>query len=242
MAPRPSDRPSPAAPPPGAPLASAGAGAGAGGRARPRWREALFGSLVDAGEAPWPAGPAAPEARSPLAEYAWALAAVVAATLVGRAMAPAFENADIVMAFLLAVVVASFRLRRGPSTVAALLSTAAFDFFFVPPLYTFVVRDVRHLVTFAAMMLVAFVVSGLAHRVRGQAQAARERERHTAALYAASRDFAGTTGLDAIARAAARHAGALFGGEALVLLADEAGGLAPRGGGAAAPFASEGER
>lgn len=180
--------------------------------------------------------------RARAVEYAWALAAVVAATLVGRAMAPTFESADIVMAFLLAVVLVSFRLRRGPSAVAALLSTAAFDFFFVPPYYTFVVRDVRHLVTFATMIVVASAVSGLAHRVRGQARAARERERRTAALYAASRDFARTTGIDAIAGAAARHVGAVFGGEAVVLLPEGSGALAPRPGGAAASFGGEAER
>lgn len=235
MAPRPSDRPSFEGAPPGR-------GSAVG---RSRWRETLLGTLV--GDLLRPVGASARlgagEGVRPLAvEYALAVVAVVAAVLLGRAMSPAFESADIVMAFLLAVVVVSFGLRRGPSTVAALLSTAAFDFFFVPPYYTFAVLDVRHVVTFGTMMLVAFVVSGLAHRVRGQAESARERERHTAALYAASRDFAGTTGLDAIARAAARHVGAVFGGEALVLLPDGAGGLAPRPADATASFWGEAGR
>jgi two-component system, OmpR family, sensor histidine kinase KdpD len=220
----------------------------------PRWRDVLYGSLVDdviresgavdvhvitgdedeakPGAEGAPAGRGGPRPRG--GDYAWAAATVAAATLLGNAMYPHFERADIVMVYLLAVVLVGFRAPRGPTTFAALLGIAAFDFFFVPPYLTFAVGDLRHFVTFATMLLVAFVVSGLAHRVRGQAEAARERERRTASLYAASRDFARTTGLEPIARAAADHARDQFGGEALVLTPDATGRLAPRSGGA--PF------
>jgi two-component system sensor histidine kinase KdpD len=48
----------------------------------------------------------------------------------------------------------------------------AFDFFIIPPHYTFAVADPQHIVTFAVMFLVAIVISGLAQRVRSQAAAA----------------------------------------------------------------------
>ncbi len=215
----------------------------------PRWRDVLYGSLVDEiirksgdvdvqvitgddaesrpGLADAPAGPAGAALG---ASYAWAAAAVTAATLAGRAMFPRFERADIVMVYLLAVVLVSFRLPRGPSTLAALASIAAFDFFFVPPYLTFAVGDLNHFITFATMLLVGMVVSGLAHRVRGQAEAAREREQRTASLYAASRDFAGTTGLEPLAQVAARHVRDVFGGEVLVLLPAVGGRLTARAG------------
>lgn len=226
----------------------------------PRWRDLLYGSLVDevirlsgdvdvyviTGDADderprgAPSGPTRAPADLPLAGYARAAAAVVVATLIGRAMFPRFERADIVMVYLLAVVLVSFRLSRGPSTLAALLSIAAFDFFFVPPYLTFAVGDLNHFITFATMLLVALVVSGLAHRVRGQAESARDREGRTASLYAASRDFAGTTGLGPIALAASRHAHDTFGGDALVVTPDAAGKLTPLA--SHAPFWNDKER
>jgi two-component system, OmpR family, sensor histidine kinase KdpD len=227
----------------------------------PRWRDLLYGSLVDdvirksgdvdvyvitgdEGDArPKAAGaPLEPAGARRWREYAWAAVAVVAATLAARAMVPREDRADVVMVYLFAVVVASFRLRRGPSTFAALSSIAAFDFFFVPPVLTLAVVDLRHVITFATMLLVALSVSSLAHRVRGQAEAAREREQRTASLYAASRDFAGTTGRAAIARAAERHVHDLFGGEALIVAPDEAGRLGPLAAAAAASSSFWGEK
>ncbi len=51
-----------------------------------------------------------------------------------------FELANIVMLFLLAVVVVALRSGRGPAVLAAFLNVAAFDFFFVPPRFTFAVE------------------------------------------------------------------------------------------------------
>jgi two-component system sensor histidine kinase KdpD len=63
-----------------------------------------------------------------------------------------------------------------------------FDFFFVPPYYTMDVSDVRYLLTFLVMLLVALVIGNLTGRIRSQATAAREREQRSTTLYALSRD------------------------------------------------------
>ena len=53
------------------------------------------------------------------------------------------------MLFLLAVVLVAVRFGRGPAVLAAFLSVGAFDFFFVPPRFSFAVSDVQYLLTFA---------------------------------------------------------------------------------------------
>ena len=88
------------------------------------------------------------------------------------------------MLYLLGVVFVASRRARGPSVAASVLSIALFDFFFVLPYYTFSVSDARYVLTFGVMLLVALVMGDLTGRVRGQAEAARERERYTATLYA----------------------------------------------------------
>jgi len=160
------------------------------------------------------------------AEWLWALSAVVAATGIAAAMFPYFEMLDLVMVYLLGVVVAAIRTSRWPALAATLLSIGAFDFFFVPPYYTLAVADVRHAVTFGVMLVVALVISGLTLRVREQAEAARGRERRTAALFGLSRDLARERKKDRLGEIAVRHIGEVFRSQVVVLAPDEQGRLA----------------
>ena len=131
------------------------------------------------------------------------------------------------MVYLLGVAVVATRYGRRPSALAAVLSVAAFDFFFVPPYLTFAVSDTQYLVTFAVMLLVSLLISTLAARVRAQAEAARWREQRTRVLYALSRDLASARTADEVAKAATHHVADILQGPAEVFLADEQGRLSP---------------
>src|SRR6185503_15313858 len=121
------------------------------------------------------------------------------------------------------------------------LAVAAFDFFFIPPYYTFTVWDVRHLVTFGVMLLVGVVTSHLTRRVREQALAARERERRTAALYEMSRDLGRAVERSELVALAAAHIARVFDGEVVVFVPDgEALEVAHRTAGMGASPAEEG--
>jgi two-component system sensor histidine kinase KdpD len=214
---------------------------------RPRWRETLFGSVVNdivrksgdidvyvitgEGESPRPVWRPAAEPAVDWKGHGRAVAGVAAATAVAWGMFPFFQLANLVMVYLLAVVFVATKLGRGPSILASILSVAAFDFFFVPPQFTFAVSDSEYLVTFAVMLVVALVISTLAVRVRLQADQARHRERRTAALYAVSRDLARARGADQVMAAAVRHVGELFGSAAAIFTPGEGGALALRAGG-----------
>jgi len=177
--------------------------------------------------------PARDAARAPDVPFAWApyLAAVVAvvfATLVGALVRPLLDLPDVVMLYLLAIAGVAVRFTRGPSVVAAALSVAAFDFFFVPPFYTFAVSDTRHVLTFAMMFLVGLLLSGLMLRIRRQERAARVREEQTAMLYALTRAIGGATTAREVAQVIAKHVEAGFECDAAVQLASAGGeGLEP---------------
>lgn len=102
-----------------------------------------------------------------------AILCVALATLVGRGLPGQQRLADVVMVYLLGVVVVSLRYGYAPSLTCAIASVLCFDFFFVPPHYTFAVDDPGHLVTFAVMLVVASVISGLTQRVREHAERSR---------------------------------------------------------------------
>jgi two-component system, OmpR family, sensor histidine kinase KdpD len=190
---------------------------------RARWRERLQGSLLDtlvrrSGAIEVLAISGEEEAEQPRArlssrpipwsEYVAAATSVLIPTSVGlalRSINAELAPTDAVMLYLLAVVVVAARYRRGPAVVAALLGIALFDFIFVPPYYTFSVDEVRYLLTFSVMLLVALLMGGLTGRIRSQAEAARIREQRTAALYALSRDLAAAQQQDEVVSAALRH-------------------------------------
>ena len=128
--------------------------------------------------------------------------------------------------FLLAIMVTAAAFGRGPSLLAAALSVAAYDFFFVPPSFTFAVSDTRYVLTFAMMFGIGVLISELASRLRQQEQAARQREADTRALLTLTRDLAQAVSVQALATALAQHTVDATGGAAVVLL-PEHGKLAP---------------
>lgn len=143
-------------------------------------------------------------ANAPLA-FAAAFTSALVSTFVSWSVFGPKQLADVVMIYLLGIVLVALRYGYGPSLFAAVLSVLCFDYFFIPPLYTFAVQDFRHLVTFSVMFLVAIVISGLTQRVRAQANAARQRELRTASLYALSRELAATKQVEEIAQIAQKH-------------------------------------
>ncbi|HUO20210.1 MAG TPA: sensor histidine kinase KdpD [Steroidobacteraceae bacterium] len=157
--------------------------------------------------------------------YVSALAVTLTCTLLAWGMYPHFELSNLVMVYLLGVTVAGLKLGRGPSALTAVLNVAAFDFFFVPPRFSFAVSDVQYLVTFGAMVTIALVIATLTASVRQQTRVAGARERRTALLYAMSRELSVTRGIDGMARVAVRHVAEVFQCQATVLLPDAAGKL-----------------
>jgi two-component system, OmpR family, sensor histidine kinase KdpD len=155
---------------------------------------------------------------TPWRRYAWALVSTVVCTAVAFAMYPHFELSNLVMVYLLGVTVAGLRLGRGPSALTSVLNVAAFDFFFVPPRFSFAITDVQYLVTFAVMLIVALVTANLMASVRQQTRVAGARERRTALLYAMSRELAATRGIASMARVAVRHVAEVFQCRAVILL------------------------
>jgi two-component system sensor histidine kinase KdpD len=173
---------------------------------------------------------AKPVRRPPLptdwTAYARAGAVVALATGVAWALSSVSELSNLVMIYLLGIVGVAMRTGRGPSLLAAVLSVVALDFFFVPPRFTLAVTDTRYLFTFCVMLVVGLVISGLTVRTRAQADAALHREQRTAALYAMSRQLAGTRGVDDLLAIAVRHLGEVFASQIAVVTLAPGGTLA----------------
>lgn len=156
-----------------------------------------------------------------------AVLAVALATAAGLLIVRWLDLADVAMLYLLCITVVAVRLGRWEALAASVLSVGALDYFFIPPTRTFVVKDVRHVGTFAVMLGIGWVVATLAERIRSQTRQALERERHTRALYRLGSALAEGGDAEAIQALAEAHVRQALGRPALVLLADRQGRLLP---------------
>jgi two-component system sensor histidine kinase KdpD len=164
--------------------------------------------------------------------YLWATLACVAVTIISLPLADRFDSSNIVAIFILAVVLVAVRFGRGPSALAAVLSVCAFDFFFVPPRFSFAVSDVQYVLTFLIMLAVGLITGQLTAGLRFQARVASHREERADSLYALSRDLSAAMEVDEVVSISAKSIERVFRAGAAVLLPNAAGQLvmtAPRG-------------
>jgi len=161
------------------------------------------------------------------ADYPYALAITAACTGIAWSVSPYFGLVNTAMIYLLGTTIGALRLGRGPIVTLAITNMLAFDFFFVPPLFSFNVEDTRYLFTLGVMLIVALVIANLVVSIRRHREVADARERRSAVLYAMSRELAVATDASAMAEAAVRHICAVFHSTAVVLIADAHGALTP---------------
>jgi two-component system sensor histidine kinase KdpD len=129
------------------------------------------------------------------------------------------ENVDLV--FLTAVVVVAVRYGLWPSLLASVVASLCYNFFFLPPIYTFTITDPTNVAAFFFFMLIAILVSNVAARVRTQADTAIGRIRSTEQLYAFSRKLAGTATLDDVLWASAYQTALMLKVRVVLLLPED---------------------
>ena len=161
--------------------------------------------------------------------YIAALVAVAFATGFGELIGNWIGVGNVDLIFLTAIVAVAVRLGLLPSLLASLASAVAYNFFFLPPIYTFTIADPANVVAFGLFTLVAIIVSGVAARGRTQAKAATERARVTESLYSFSRKLAGAGTLDDLLWATAYQTALLLKVRVMLLL-PEHGSIAVRAG------------
>jgi two-component system sensor histidine kinase KdpD len=163
--------------------------------------------------------------------YLVSTAAVVAMIAVGMAMRAISERAlaSLGMVFLVPVLISAVFYGRRTAFVTAILSVLSYNFFFLPPLYTFTIADPENVSALFFFGVTAVIASNLTARVRAQAIVARQRARTTEELYQFSRKLAGAANLDDLLWATV-HQIALMLKVRVVILLPEDGRVAVRAG------------
>ena len=122
------------------------------------------------------------------------------------------------MVFLVPVLNSAVFFGRRTAFITALLSVMAYNFFFLPPLYTFTIADPNNWLSFGVLLFVGLIAGNLAARVRAQADLAAARATAMTELYRFTGKLAGIAGLDDILWAASFQIASMLKTNVVILL------------------------
>lgn len=163
--------------------------------------------------------------RIQLRGCAVAVALCALITLLSQWLLPGFDQANLVMVYLLGVAIVALFFGRWPSVLAAVINVASFDLFFVQPQWSFAVSDMQYLLTFAVMLIVGITIGNLTAGVRYQARVARYREQRARHLYEISRGLSQALTTEDIAKTSRHFLSSSFQAKTVLLLPQEDGKL-----------------
>ena len=161
--------------------------------------------------------------------YVAALLAIGAALALAWWLKPWIGVESVDLVFLTAIIAVAVRFGLLPSLVASVAASLCYNFFFLPPIFTFTITDPTNVAAFVSFTVVAVIVSNVAARMRSQAVIAVGRASTTEALYAFSRKLAGTGTLDDVLWATAFQIASML-KVRVVLLLPENGSIAVKAG------------
>jgi two-component system, OmpR family, sensor histidine kinase KdpD len=151
--------------------------------------------------------------------FVYATLAVAVALAVGEVLTEITPIPNLSIVFLLAVLVTAMSFGIWPAIYASVLSFLVYNFFFIPPIYTFTIAEPYELLALVIFLVVAVISSALAGRVREQARISASRMRAMRRLYEFTRHLSDLATLDAVAEGAASEIHASLARSVVVLLA-----------------------
>jgi two-component system sensor histidine kinase KdpD len=126
-----------------------------------------------------------------LGGYAASTVFVALATAFAVAVSQISDLPNISLVFVIAVIASALRYGMAVSIYAAIVAALAYNFFLIPPLYTFTIADPSNIYANIFFIAVAILVSGVAARSRAITMIARRQARRAADLEAFARSLVG---------------------------------------------------
>ena len=152
----------------------------------------------------------APPARRDFRAYLGTGAIVAVALGLALLLQHVLVATNLALVFLTGVLISAVTYGLWPALFAVLTSVLAYNFFFLPPLYTFTIADPENVIALVVFGVVAVIASNLTARVRAQALDAQARVKTTEQLYLFSRKLAGVVTLDDLLWATAYQIAAML--------------------------------
>lgn len=134
-----------------------------------------------------------------------AIATIVITTWLLKPLELLLEKQLIALLFLLPVMLSTVLWGMTPGILAGVLAFLFFNYFFIPPYFTFAVHQNQDVITLIVFLIVVVVMSNLIGRAREGMQLARRREEEATCMYELISALAGIQDATMIAREFAEH-------------------------------------
>lgn len=156
--------------------------------------------------------------HSPVSKYFQSASIVILFGIISYFLQNIVGYDFISLLFLLIIsILPLFNFGVGPVLFAALLSALSWNFFFIPPRYTFHIEKPEDVLMFIMYFIVASVMGYFSTKVRTQQKFLKQREEKTRALYHLSKELAAATGIDDVAETSIQQIGKTFNAEVILL-------------------------
>ncbi|MCX6270460.1 MAG: DUF4118 domain-containing protein [Bacteroidetes bacterium] len=130
-----------------------------------------------------------------------------------------YQDVSFILLFLVSILALFYG--TGPILLAALLSSLLWDYFFIPPQFTFHVEKPSDMLMLVMFFIIALLSGVLSSRVRRQEKRIRMREERTHALYQLTRDLNLVSGIDEVSRIAIMYVQKYFNMDCAILLKND---------------------
>ncbi len=161
-----------------------------------------------------------PSFSSSINQYLIALLVIIITSGISFILKEMIGYQVVSFALLFVVSILAFFYGIGPILMASTLSALIWDFFFIPPSYTFHIGEAADTLMLIMFFIIALLNGVLTTRVRRQEMKIRVREERTNALYQLARELSTASGIDDVLNLAVNDVRKYFDRESAILLKD----------------------
>jgi two-component system sensor histidine kinase KdpD len=151
-------------------------------------------------------------------QYIAVLGVVAVVTGLNAALLQWLDYYPLSLVYLMALVIQALFVGRGPVLVSAMASVLAWDFFFLPPRFSFHVASAQDAFAMFVFLVVALAMGHLTSQLRARQISENEREKQATALYLLTRELAEAGNLVELTSAAIRRLELVFDADVAILL------------------------
>lgn len=137
-----------------------------------------------------------------------------------------YQSVSLIFLFIISLL-PLLNFKPGPIFFAAVMSALVWNFYFIPPYYTFRIGKVEDAMMFLMYFVIATVSGLLISRIRTQQVLINQKERRTSALYNLTRDLSSSRSLDEVTACAINHLKSAFHAEVALIYSDNEKNLNP---------------
>ena len=131
------------------------------------------------------------------------------------------NHTNTISLFLLALIINAFFLQIVPTLISTFVSMLIFDFFFIPPFYSFAISDLNYFFSFIVYSIAVATISVLASKLKNKVQTLKESQKREIGLYELSSDLVMAKSINHVLSLTINHIKKLFICEAAIFIKEQ---------------------